>query len=32
MTVSNPRDVPEYEVNPMELQFRRGEDALKVYS
>lgn len=29
MTVSNPRDVPEYEVNPMELQFRRGEDVLK---
>jgi len=30
MAVSNPRDVPEYEVNPMDLQFRRGEDAFKV--
>ncbi|ONK57881.1 uncharacterized protein A4U43_C09F5160 [Asparagus officinalis] len=29
MTVSNPRDVPEYEVNPMDLQFRRGDDVLK---
>lgn len=29
MAVSNPRDVPEYEVNPMELQFRRREDVLK---
>jgi len=30
MAVSNPRDVPEYEVNPLELQFRRGEDVFKV--
>ncbi|KAJ6806071.1 serine/threonine-protein kinase STY17-like [Iris pallida] len=32
MTVSNPRDVPEYEVNPGELQFRRGEDIFKACS
>lgn len=25
MVVLNPREVPEYEINPMELQFRRGE-------
>ncbi|XP_039124937.1 integrin-linked protein kinase 1-like [Dioscorea cayenensis subsp. rotundata] len=29
MAVSNPREVPEYELNPLELQFRRGEDILK---
>ncbi|XP_073000339.1 integrin-linked protein kinase 1-like isoform X2 [Typha latifolia] len=29
MTVSNPRDIPEYELNPGELQFRRGEEVLK---
>ncbi|KAK8942171.1 Serine/threonine-protein kinase HT1 [Platanthera guangdongensis] len=29
MTVSDPKDVPEYEVNPAELQFRRGEDIFK---
>lgn len=29
MTVSNPREVPEYELNPGELQFRRGEEVLK---
>lgn len=29
MAVSNPIDVPDYEVNPTELQFRRGEDIFK---
>lgn len=29
MAVSNPKDVPDYEVNPTELQFRRGEDVFK---
>nr|CAD1819876.1 unnamed protein product [Ananas comosus var. bracteatus] len=29
MTVSNPRDVPEYELNPLELEFRRGEELSK---
>ncbi|XP_020593344.1 dual specificity protein kinase shkC-like [Phalaenopsis equestris] len=29
MAVSNPKDVPDYEVNPTELQFRRGEDIFK---
>uniref|UniRef100_A0A0E0CN63 non-specific serine/threonine protein kinase n=1 Tax=Oryza meridionalis TaxID=40149 RepID=A0A0E0CN63_9ORYZ len=26
MTVSNPKEVPEYELNPLELEFRRGEE------
>lgn len=30
MAVSNPREIPEYELNPGELQFRRGEEVLKV--
>ncbi|KAK8962368.1 Serine/threonine-protein kinase CTR1 [Platanthera guangdongensis] len=29
MAVSNPGEVPEYELNPGELQFRRGEEVLK---
>ncbi|KAJ1703744.1 hypothetical protein LUZ63_003523 [Rhynchospora breviuscula] len=29
MAVSNPREIPEYELNPGELQFRRGEEVLK---
>ncbi|KAJ8467385.1 hypothetical protein OPV22_029937 [Ensete ventricosum] len=29
MAVSNPQEVPEYELNPGELQFRRGEEVLK---
>ncbi|KAJ3678130.1 hypothetical protein LUZ60_001933 [Juncus effusus] len=29
MTVSNPREIPEYELNPGDLQFRRGEEVLK---
>lgn len=32
MTVSNPREVPEYELNPGELQFRRGDEVLKARS
>ncbi|TVU29265.1 hypothetical protein EJB05_20824 [Eragrostis curvula] len=26
MAVSNPKEVPEYELNPLELEFRRGEE------
>ncbi|KAJ6806310.1 serine/threonine-protein kinase STY17-like [Iris pallida] len=29
MTVSNPREVPEYELKPGELQFRRGDGIVK---
>lgn len=29
MEVSNPGEVPEYELNPGEIQFRRGEEVLK---
>ncbi|EHA8587690.1 putative Integrin-linked protein kinase 1 [Cocos nucifera] len=29
MTVSNPQDVPEYELNPFELEFRRGDELLE---
>jgi hypothetical protein len=29
MTVSNPKEVPEYELNPLELEFRRGEEVTK---
>uniref|UniRef100_A0A1D1XMP7 non-specific serine/threonine protein kinase n=1 Tax=Anthurium amnicola TaxID=1678845 RepID=A0A1D1XMP7_9ARAE len=29
MVVSNPQEVPDYELNPGELQFRRGEDIAK---
>ncbi|XP_020087210.1 serine/threonine-protein kinase STY17 [Ananas comosus] len=29
MVVSNPREVPEYELNPGELQFRRGEEVMR---
>ncbi|RRT75733.1 hypothetical protein GW17_00001525 [Ensete ventricosum] len=32
MAVSNPQEVPEYELNPGELQFRRGEEVLKACS
>ncbi|KAG6466873.1 hypothetical protein ZIOFF_075314 [Zingiber officinale] len=32
MAVSNPGEVPEYELNPGELQFRRGEEVLKALS
>ncbi|KAF7084834.1 hypothetical protein CFC21_088362 [Triticum aestivum] len=31
MTVSNPKEVPEYELNPLELEFRRGEEVTKGY-
>ncbi|KAK8556490.1 hypothetical protein V6N12_002890 [Hibiscus sabdariffa] len=30
MTVSNPREVPEYELNPLELQVRRSDGITKV--
>jgi hypothetical protein len=29
MAVSNPKQVPEYELNPLELEFRRGEEVTK---
>ena len=29
MTVANPREVPEYELNPLELQIRRGDGISK---
>ncbi|XP_062222813.1 integrin-linked protein kinase 1-like [Phragmites australis] len=29
MAVLNPKEVPEYELNPLELEFRRGEDVTK---
>jgi hypothetical protein len=29
MVVSNPKEVPEYELNPLELEFRRGEEVTK---
>ncbi|XP_008800972.1 integrin-linked protein kinase 1-like [Phoenix dactylifera] len=29
MTVSHPQDVPEYELNPFELEFRRGDELLE---
>jgi len=28
MTVSNPREVPEYELKPGEFQFRRGDEIM----
>ncbi|XP_047081997.1 integrin-linked protein kinase 1-like [Lolium rigidum] len=31
MVVSNPKEVPEYELNPLELEFRRGEEVTKGY-
>lgn len=31
MTVANPREVPEYELNPLELQIRRS-DGIKARS
>jgi hypothetical protein len=30
MSVSNPQDVPEYELNPLHLEFRRNEELSKV--
>lgn len=30
MTVANPREVPEYELNPHELQIRKGAGISKV--
>lgn len=32
MTVSNPREVPEYELKPGELQFRRGDEVVTASS
>lgn len=29
MVVSNPREVPEYEINPLELKLRRGDGIAK---
>lgn len=29
MVVSNPKELPEYELNPLELEFRRGEEVTK---
>jgi hypothetical protein len=29
MAVSNPRDVPEYELNPLDLEVRRGPETPK---
>lgn len=30
MMVSNPQEIPEYEMNPGDFHFRRGEEILKV--
>ena len=30
MTVANPREVPEYELNPLELQVRKSDGISKV--
>lgn len=30
MTVANPREVPEYELNPLELQVRKSDGITKV--
>ena len=32
MAVANPREVPEYELNPQELQVRKGDGISKVWS
>ena len=32
MAVANPREVPEYELNPLELQIRKGDKISKVWS
>lgn len=32
MTVANPREVPEYELNPLDIQIRRGDGISKVWS
>lgn len=32
MTVANPREVPEYELNPLELQIRRSDGISKACS
>lgn len=32
MTVANPREVPEYELNPLELQVRKSDGIAKVSS
>lgn len=29
MVVSNPQEVPEYEINPLELQLRRADGIVK---
>lgn len=31
MTVANPREVPEYELNPLELQIRRSDGISKAW-
>lgn len=31
MAVANPREVPEYELNPLELQVRKSDGITKVY-
>lgn len=31
MTVANPREVPEYELNPLELQIRKSDGITKVW-
>lgn len=31
MTVANPREVPEYELNPLELQVRKSDGITKVW-
>lgn len=32
MTVANPREVPEYELNPLDIQIRRVDGISKVWS
>lgn len=31
MAVANPREVPEYELNPLELQIRKGDGISKAW-
>lgn len=31
MTVANPREIPEYELNPSELQVRKSDGITKVW-
>uniref|UniRef100_J3MKV2 Uncharacterized protein n=1 Tax=Oryza brachyantha TaxID=4533 RepID=J3MKV2_ORYBR len=31
MMVLNPRDISEYELNPSDLQFKKGDEVVKLY-